>query len=51
MGKDLSRARESAMRDLNDARYQFKAFLLRNNIRYGDPANWMKPICGSVCAM
>ena len=38
--RDLSRARETAMRDLNDGRYQFKAFLLRNNIRYEGPANW-----------
>ena len=38
--RDLSRARETAMHDLNDARYQFKAFLLRNNIRYDGPANW-----------
>ncbi len=38
--RDLSRARETAMLDLNDARYQFKAFLLRNNIRYEGPANW-----------
>lgn len=38
--RDLSRAREAAMHDLNDARYQFKAFLLRNNIRYEGPANW-----------
>lgn len=38
--RDLSRARETAMKDLNDARYQFKAFLLRNNIRYEGPANW-----------
>ena len=38
--RDLSRAREAAMHDLNDARYQFKAFLLRNNIRYDGPANW-----------
>ena len=38
--RDLSRARETAMLDLNDARYQFKAFLLRNNIRYQGPANW-----------
>lgn len=38
--RDLSRARESAMHDLNDARYQFKAFLLRNNVRYEGPANW-----------
>ena len=38
--RDLSRAREATMDDLNDARYQFKAFLLRNNIRYEGPANW-----------
>ena len=38
--RDLSRARETAMHDLNDARYQTKAFLLRNNIRYHRPANW-----------
>lgn len=37
---DLSRAREASMHDLNDARYQFKALLLRNNIRYEGPANW-----------
>ncbi len=38
--RDLSRARETAMHDLNDARYQFKAFLLRNNIHYEGRANW-----------
>jgi transposase len=38
--RDLSRARETAMKDLNDGRYQFKAFLLRNNICYEGPANW-----------
>lgn len=38
--RDLSRARETAMHDLNDARYQLKAFLLRNNIRYEGPAHW-----------
>lgn len=37
--RDLSRAREAAIHDLNDARYQFKDFLLRNNIRYEGPAN------------
>ena len=26
--RDLSRARETAMHDLNDGRYQFKAFLI-----------------------
>ena len=38
--RNLSRARDRAMHDLNDARYQLKAFLLRNNIRYEGPANW-----------
>ena len=38
--RDLSRARETAMKDLNDARYQLKALLLRNNIRYEGKANW-----------
>lgn len=40
--RDLSRARESAMHDLNDAKYQLKAMLLRNNIRYAATANWSK---------
>ena len=38
--RDLSRARETAMHDLNDARYQLKALLLRNNIHYSGTANW-----------
>jgi len=38
--RDLSRARDRAMHDLNDGRYQLKAFLLRNNIRYDGPPNW-----------
>ena len=38
--RDLSRARERAMQDLNDARYQLKAFLLRNHIVYDGKANW-----------
>lgn len=40
--RDVSRARERAMKDLNDARYQLKALLLRNNIRYDGKANWSK---------
>jgi len=28
------------MKDLNDARYQLKALLLRNNIHYDGKANW-----------
>lgn len=30
--RDLSRARETAMKDLKDAKYQLKALFLRNNI-------------------
>jgi transposase len=37
--RDLSRARETAMKDLNDARSQLKALLLRNNIGYKGTAN------------
>jgi len=40
--RDLSRARETAMKDLNDARFQLKAMLLRNNINYKGTANWSK---------
>ncbi len=38
--RDLSRARERGMYDLKDAKYQLKALLLRNNIRYEGIANW-----------
>ena len=38
--RDLSRARESAMNDLKQAKYQLKSLLLRNNIHYGGTANW-----------
>ncbi len=38
--RDLSRARESAMLDLNDGKFQLKALLLRNNINYSGKANW-----------
>ena len=38
--RDLSRARERAMFDLNKARYQLKALLLRNHIHYPGTANW-----------
>lgn len=38
--RDLSRAREVAMKDLKDAKYQLKALLLRNNIYYAGTANW-----------
>lgn len=38
--RDLSRARETAMKDLKDAKYQLKAMLLRNNIRCEIQDNW-----------
>ncbi|WMS88907.1 IS110 family transposase [Pleionea litopenaei] len=38
--RDLSRARERAMNDLCDAKYQLKALLLRNHINYEGKANW-----------
>ncbi|MEE2002583.1 IS110 family transposase [Alkalimonas sp. MEB108] len=38
--RDLSRARETAMKDLKDAKYQLKALLLRNNIRCSIQDNW-----------
>lgn len=38
--RDLSRARETANKDLKDAKYQLKALLLRNNIGYKGTANW-----------
>lgn len=38
--RDISRAREAAMSDLNDAKYRLKALLLRNNIQYKGTANW-----------
>ena len=38
--RDLSRARERAMHDLNDGKYQLKALLLRNHINYGGTANF-----------
>src|SRR3989442_8518232 len=38
--RDLARAREDALRDLNAGRYQLKALLLRHDIRYVGRANW-----------
>jgi transposase len=38
--RDLSRAREDAMRDLKATKYRLKAFLLRQDIRYEGRANW-----------
>jgi len=38
--RDLSRARETTMKDLKDAKYQLKALLLRNNINTAVKDNW-----------
>lgn len=38
--RDISRAREAAMQDLNDAKYRLKALLLRNHIQYKGTPNW-----------
>src|SRR5438093_5219069 len=38
--RDLARAREDALHDLNAARFRLKALLLRNDIRYVGRANW-----------
>lgn len=38
--RDLSRAREVAMKDLKDAKYQLKAMLLRNDINCKIKDNW-----------
>jgi transposase len=38
--RDLSRAREDAMRDLKSAKFRLKAFLLRQDIRYEGEARW-----------
>jgi transposase len=38
--RDLSRAREDALRDLKAATFRLKAFLLRHDIRYTGSATW-----------
>jgi transposase len=38
--RDLSRAREDALRDLKTAKHRLKAFLLRQDIRYTGQSNW-----------
>jgi hypothetical protein len=38
--RNLSRARENGMKDLEDAKYQLKALLLRNNINSKVKYNW-----------
>ena len=43
--RDLARAREDALKDLNAARFRLKALLLRNDIRYTGRANWSAEHC------
>ena len=38
--RDLTRAREDALRDLKAAKFRLKAFWLRQDIRYTGQANW-----------
>jgi transposase len=38
--RDLTRAREDALRDLKAAKLRLKAFLLRHDIRYTGRATW-----------
>jgi len=38
--RDLTRAREDALRDLKAAKFRLKAFLLRQDIRYTGQATW-----------
>jgi transposase len=38
--RDLTRAREDTLSDLQDAKYRLKAFLLRHDIRYTGRATW-----------
>ncbi len=40
--RNLSRARETAMKDLKDAKFQLKGFLLRNNVQAKVNDNWSK---------
>lgn len=40
--RDLCRARDDVVRDLNAAKYRLKAFLLRLDIRYQGRADWNK---------
>lgn len=52
--RDLTRAREDAIRDLKAAKYRLKAFLLRQDIRYEGRATWgpahLRWLAEVVCA-
>src|SRR5256885_6734578 len=43
--RDLARAREDALKDLNAARFRLKALLLRNDLRSTGRANWSAEHC------
>jgi len=51
--RDLSRAREDTIRDLNAAKFRLKSFLLRNGIYYTGRGSWtpahMRWLSGIVC--
>ncbi|KXO09167.1 Transposase [Moritella sp. JT01] len=40
--RDLSRDRDTAMKDLKEGKYQLKALLLRNNVTAKMKDNWSK---------
>jgi transposase len=52
--RDLTRAREDALRDLKAAKFRLKAFLLRQDIRYTGRATWgpahLRWLAEVVCA-
>jgi transposase len=52
--RDLTRAREDALRDLKAAKFRLKAFLLRHDIRYTGRATWgpahLRWLAEVVCA-
>ena len=52
--RDLTRAREEALRDLKSAKFRLKAFLLRQDIRYTGRATWgpahLRWLAAVVCA-
>lgn len=52
--RDLTRAREDAIRDLKAAKYRLQAFLLRQDIRYEGRATWgpahLRWLADVVCA-
>jgi transposase len=49
--RDLTRAREDAVKDIKSAKFRLKAFLLRQDIRYEGRANWgPAPTCAGSAA-